>query len=272
MNNDILLNRKIRQWGWYKNSNTKDVFLELLLTANWKDGEYLGHKVLRGQCVFGRKELAQNIGISEQAARTAINHLISTNEITINSTNKYSIATIVKYDDYQLSSLINNQQDNQQNNFPSTNNQPTTNQQLTTSNSSKSSNSLNTSSSEQNSDEENSEKKKRKQPIFDHESKEYKLATCLDDMIRKNNPSAKQQAESGLQHWARDFDLTIRIDKRTAHDIYEVMKWCQKDNFWKSNILSAGKLREKYDQLVLRMKQENQGQQAPKGYDGIRKL
>jgi len=28
-----------------------------------------------------------------------------------------------------------------------------------------------------------------------------------------------------------------------------LIRWCQRDNFWKSNILSTQKLREKYEQL-----------------------
>jgi len=139
VNNDILINRKIMAWGWYKDANTMRVFLHLLLNANWHDGEYRGKPILRGQCLFGRKAFAEDLGISEQSIRTSINHLISTNEITIKSTNKFSVITIVKYNDYQLSSLINSQENNQQINMPSTNNQPTTNHIQF----SKSSNSLN---------------------------------------------------------------------------------------------------------------------------------
>lgn len=133
MNNDILLNRKILQWGWYKDSATKDVFLHLLLTANWRDGEFLGHKILRGQCVFGRKKLAQELCFSEQSVRTAISHLRLTGEITIESTNAFSVATIVKYSDYQSFCSEANQQINQQSTSQLTNDQPTANQRLTTS-------------------------------------------------------------------------------------------------------------------------------------------
>ena len=54
--------------------------------------------------------------------------LKSTNELTIKSTNRYSIITICNYDSYQLSEDDNNQQANQ----PNPNKQPATNQQLTT--------------------------------------------------------------------------------------------------------------------------------------------
>lgn len=127
MNNDILLNRKIMSWGWYKDANTMRIFLHLLLNANWHDGEYRGKPILRGQCVFGLQKLSADLGVSFQQSRTALEHLKSTGEITIKVTNKYSIATIVKYSDYQLSSDYNNSQNNTQDNTPSTNKQQTTN-------------------------------------------------------------------------------------------------------------------------------------------------
>lgn len=123
--NYIKLNRKIQKWGWYKDSNTKCVFLELLLRANYEPGEYRGVQIEAGQAVYGRKELALRLGISEQGVRTAIDHLKSTHEIRTYSTNKFTVATIENWDLYQGS----DDEDNQR----STNNQPTTNQQLTTS-------------------------------------------------------------------------------------------------------------------------------------------
>ena len=63
-----------------------------------------------------------------RANRKILCRLKSTSEITIRSTNKYSIITICNYDYYQNFSIEDNQQTNQQ--IP--NEQPATNQQLTT--------------------------------------------------------------------------------------------------------------------------------------------
>lgn len=120
----IKLFSKFTEWEWYKDTNTKNVFIHCLLKANWKEGHFEGQTIPRGSFVTGRKELAKQLMMTEQEVRTALKHLKSTNEITIKSTNKYSIITIVNYDLYQQ----NNQEYNQQ----LTNNQPTTNQQLTT--------------------------------------------------------------------------------------------------------------------------------------------
>lgn len=107
------------EWGWYKDLVTKAVFLHLLMVASFKESEYLGHKIKPGQAVIGRKALAEQLGISEQQVRTALKHLQQTGEITIKSTNKFSVVTIVNWASYQLEEA------------ELTNNQPATNQQLT---------------------------------------------------------------------------------------------------------------------------------------------
>lgn len=53
---------------------------------------------------------------------------------------------------------------------------------------------------------------------------------------------------------AKDFDIMLRIDKIAADDIAAVIEWNQNDSFWRSNILSGKKVREKYQQLVMKMK------------------
>lgn len=50
--------------------------------------------------------------------------------------------------------------------------------------------------------------------------------------------------------------LLLDRDRYSLDQIRYVIGWCQHDNFWKSNILSAKKLREKFPQLVARIKSE----------------
>jgi hypothetical protein len=42
-------------------------------------------------------------------------------------------------------------------------------------------------------------------------------------------------------------------DKYEFEQIKKMIEWCQSDDFWKSNILSAKKLREKAGTLILQM-------------------
>lgn len=120
----VKLYTKMLNWEWYSDKNTKILFIHCLLKANYKDKEWQGILIKRGSFVTGRKKLAEETGLTEQQVRTSLKRLKATNEITIKTTKKYSIISIVNYEMYQQNSQDNNQQ--------LTNNQPTTNQQLTT--------------------------------------------------------------------------------------------------------------------------------------------
>jgi hypothetical protein len=76
------------------------------------------------------------------------------------------------------------------------------------------------------------------------------LAERLAARILETNPKAKT---GEAKAWAKHVDLMLRIDKRTAEEVAEVIDWCQRDSFWCSNILSTKKLREKFDQLTAKM-------------------
>lgn len=99
----INLHRSILDWEWYKDSNTTRVFLHFLLKANYKTTRWQGVEIMPGQLIAGRKQLAVDLKLSEQEIRTSINKLKSTNEITIQSTNRFSVITICKWVDYQYS-------------------------------------------------------------------------------------------------------------------------------------------------------------------------
>jgi hypothetical protein len=123
----IKLHRKLIDWGWYKSPETTHFFIYLLLKATDKEGYFKGVAIQRGDVIIGRKQAAEDTGLSEQTIRTCITRLKSTNEITSKSTNKFSIITLVNYSDYQNIKVKPNQQINQQSNQQLTNNQPTTN-------------------------------------------------------------------------------------------------------------------------------------------------
>lgn len=97
----ISLYRKFTNWRWYKDVNVKAVFTHLLLIANHCDGIWKNKTILRGQAVTSREHLADDLGLSIQQIRTCLTKLESTNEIKIQTTNKYSLITIVNYDKYQ---------------------------------------------------------------------------------------------------------------------------------------------------------------------------
>lgn len=99
--NYIKLNRKMLDWEWYNNQNTKDVFIHCLLKANWKDGKFQGVDVPRGSFISSYANIAVELGISVKSVRTAINHLIRTSELASKGYSKFSLFTVVKYEQYQ---------------------------------------------------------------------------------------------------------------------------------------------------------------------------
>src|SRR5699024_12100985 len=75
------------------------------------------------------------------------------------------------------------------------------------------------------------------------ETHHLKLAELLYKEILHNNP---QHKKPNLESWANDFRLMMEIDKREGKEIQELILFSQSNDLWYKNILSAGKLREKY--------------------------
>ena len=108
----IKLHRKLTKWEWYHNANTFRVFIHLLLTANYEPRRFEGRTIERGQRVTSISKLSKELKVSVQSIRTALNHLKSTGELTIETTPKYTIITINNYISYQqlTNDLTNDQQ------------------------------------------------------------------------------------------------------------------------------------------------------------------
>ena len=104
MNNNqgfIKIFRKIIDWEWFKKPNTRLVFEYFLYKANYEDKIWRGIEVKRGQLVTSLQKISEENGITVRQARTALNDLQTTNNIAIKTTNKYTLITIINYDNYQ---------------------------------------------------------------------------------------------------------------------------------------------------------------------------
>lgn len=110
----ILLYKKFQEWEWYDYPTVKIIFLHCLLEANFKDEDWQGQKMKRGQFPTSLEKLATLNGLTLQQTRNALKKLQTTNEINIQTTNRYSIITVKNYDLYQAS----NKQKTPQNNKP----------------------------------------------------------------------------------------------------------------------------------------------------------
>lgn len=88
------------------------------------------------------------------------------------------------------------------------------------------------------------------------------LAQLLADLIERNDSRffKKRDKAKTVQKWSNDIRLLVEADGYPATEVEPVIRWCQDDSFWKSNILSGGKLREQFPRL--RMQAEKSGRMA----------
>ena len=104
-------------------------------------------------------------------------------------------------------------------------------------------NKTNSSSESPTPNEKEPEPEKKAKREYDHQSEPYCLAEELKNGIMANNPDHKKITESQLQNWADDMRKMLELDKRSYSQVSNMISWCQRDDFWKTNILSASKLR-----------------------------
>lgn len=97
---------------------------------------------------------------------------------------------------------------------------------------------------------------KKEEKVFDKDSDAYQAAAYLARQIEKNYPNVTPPTEKDKQRWAADFDKCNRINKHSWDDIADVLHFSQKNTFWRKNILSGKKFREKYDRLLIEMTEE----------------
>ena len=110
----IKLYRSLTDWEWYKNPNTRSLFIHILLTVSYKDEEVKGIPIKRGQGIYTIKGLAEVLGMSEQNVRTALANVKSTRSLTTSKVSKYTLISVQNYEWYQgelTRCLTSNQRD-----------------------------------------------------------------------------------------------------------------------------------------------------------------
>lgn len=98
----IFIHRCILDWEWYKDINTKTLFFHCLLKANWEDKSWKGIDISRGSFVTSLESLSNETNLSVKQIRLSLDKLKRTNEVVVSTTNRYTLLSIVKYDDYQV--------------------------------------------------------------------------------------------------------------------------------------------------------------------------
>lgn len=114
----IKVYRKLLDWEWYTDVNTKTLFIHCLLRANWKAGIWHGVQYDAGEFITSLSRISAETGLSIRQARSALEHLEMTGEVTSRMTDKatgkkfvkFRIITVNNWDSYQGSDKQNDKQ------------------------------------------------------------------------------------------------------------------------------------------------------------------
>ncbi|MDE6728394.1 MAG: hypothetical protein K2J80_10725 [Oscillospiraceae bacterium] len=96
-NGFVKLPRNITQKSWFKEQNTLQLYIVLLLNAAFKDIERDGYTIRAGQYVTSRSKLMEMTRLTERQTKTAIAHLKASGDISVESNTKFSIITLNNY-------------------------------------------------------------------------------------------------------------------------------------------------------------------------------
>lgn len=268
-----LIHRQFMDSRLYRDSQAVHLWLHLILKANHTDEEVntdIGMMIVRrGQMITGRPTLVSETFIPDNKVKSLLRTFESKGMINIESKGrKFSLISIVKYDDFQSQNCPTDVQRlsnaNASENAPLSDVCPTDVQRLSINNN----NILNTNVFNDRPRISKSSPRKAKPEAAVSSPKGDKWGTADDlkaaqwifQLITRISPSAKTPNWSG---WANDVRLMREQDNRTHSDICQMFKFANQDSFWKSNILSPAKLREKWTQLEA--KRNTQGQGKPSG-------
>ena len=239
----ISLHRKVSEnWIWLDDEpfDRRSAWIDLILMANHEDNKFLHgntlEEVKRGSKITSIRKLSKRWKWSVNKVKRFLELLSQDNMIIYKSDSKKTTYTIVNYEVYQDKDIAKR-------NSKST---PTEHKRDADGTSTETNNNENNENNENN-DNNIVEK-------FSTDSTEVWLSDYLYKKILTNDDKTKKP---NIQKWAEHIDKLIRLDKRDPHEIAKVIDFATNDDFWKSNILSTSKLRQKYQTLKLQMQRNN---------------
>ena len=89
---------------------------------------------------------------------------------------------------------------------------------------------------------------------------QFLLVRVVANLKRLNAKSklldSDKEQHAGVKRWTPDIELMLRLDGYSEAEVRALIEWAQADSFWWKNIRSGRKLREKAEELSVRMKDE----------------
>lgn len=242
----LKLSRKIiSHWIW-KDPIKLKWWLDILLTVNWEDNKVaIGYKVFeckRGQSLLSLQSWAKRWNVSKSVVNNFFNMLEGDGMITVENETVTTRITVCNYESYQQ---VQNANETERERIE------------------------NASRTQQSTIEERKEYKEYKKLLLSEinlsdfpaiNSNYFEIAKSFQLLFRSNlieSGTATTVIDKAKGKWIDDVRLMIESDKYTIDDLRAAYSFLQKDAFWKQNILSISKLREKMPQLKLKIHNSN---------------
>jgi len=83
-------------------------------------------------------------------------------------------------------------------------------------------------------------------------------AELMQEAVIAANPQATQIKKVNLEKWADIFRLMRTVDKIEEEQIEKALNWVFKNDFWRANIQSPGKLRKQWDTITGQMQRKGE--------------
>lgn len=110
----IRLWRRFLDWEWYDDINCKTVFIHCLLKANFKEKQWRGKSIVRGQFFTSVEALANELHLTTKQIRITLSKLELTGEIIKKGASEGTYITVCNYDNYQHIEQTTGQADGEQ--------------------------------------------------------------------------------------------------------------------------------------------------------------
>lgn len=94
----IQIDRELLRWSWADDVITFGVYVKFLMMAVWKDTEYHGITLKRGELPITQSEISATTNLTRQQTRTVLNRLRTAQKLTTRQVGKISIITLIDYD------------------------------------------------------------------------------------------------------------------------------------------------------------------------------
>lgn len=226
------------------------LFMLLIGRATHQDGvQIAGVDLKKGQYLRSYRKLAEDLAYKEgrgkkeystNTIKRCIDKLIKSERVSKVETEQGTLFTVLNYAQYQELTTTKKETIN------GSKNEVRTFRERSGNNNKKAINASNASNASK-------DIKSSRKRVYDESSTFHQIAVYFYEQIKTNNPNHKQP---NFQTWSDDVRKMMELDERTEDQVRYLMRWVQQDDFEMANVLSPAKLRQRFDQLIIKVKQK----------------